>query len=388
MMVDGTTTSGGMVFTAFEPSGDTLAAAVITELKTHRPDIPIFAWAGPRTRDAGAEIIEESVHASTIGGVTLAQIREHFALRRRFKDWLAGSRVRLHVPVDSPAANFPLCKISRQAGCRIAHLAAPQLWAWAPWRIRKLRRLTDLVLCLLPFEETYFQKRRVPAVFIGHPLMAEKIDRTELDRRAAMLPQGRPKIVLLPGSRANEIRRHVVPMLNIFDEFRAAHPNASGVMVAANERIAQLISERASTLPDGLLLTTGHIHSALHWADLAVVCSGTVTLETARFHLPMIVMYRVPLITWYLIGTWLVRPRFFALPNLIADREIVPEFVPYVGGSHRIVELLTSYMRDPSIPERQRADLRTMGAEFHEINPPQVAADRLLALYDATSPTR
>ena len=165
-----------LLFTAFEPSGDDHAAAVVAELRRRHPDLPIYGWGGPKMERAGATIIERTGHDAVMGMPGLAKILEHKRINGRIRRWLDQNPVAVHIPVDSPAANFPICKMTKARGIRVVHLVAPQIWAWGPWRIKKLRRLTDLVLCLLPCEEAWFLTRGVRAKFIGHPLFDHPLD--------------------------------------------------------------------------------------------------------------------------------------------------------------------------------------------------------------------
>ena len=162
---DGNGFSGAcdLLFTAFEPSGDEHASKVIAEIRRRRPKLAICAWGGPKMVKAGAVVIERTGDDAVMGVPGLAKIREHQKINVRIEDWVKKHPVNVHVPVDSPAANFPICEITKKSGSRVVHLVAPQIWAWGRWRIHKLRRLTDLVLCLLPFEEEFFAKRNVPA---------------------------------------------------------------------------------------------------------------------------------------------------------------------------------------------------------------------------------
>ena len=192
----------GVLFTAFEPSGDDHAALVIRELRRRHANLPIFAWGGPKMRRAGAEIIAETGADAVMGVPGLAKIREHQRINRDIARWMDNNPgVSVHVPVDSPAANFPVCAMAKKRGIKVVHLVAPQVWAWGSWRVAKLRRLTDLVLCVLPFEEAYFADHDVPARFIGHPLFDEPLDLASLDDRAHDLPGGEPRLAILPISR-------------------------------------------------------------------------------------------------------------------------------------------------------------------------------------------
>jgi lipid-A-disaccharide synthase len=158
-----------------------------------------------------------------------SKIREHQQINKRIDAWLGEHpEVGVHVPVDSPAANFPICKIAKKHRARVMHLVAPQVWAWGSWRVNKLRKLSDLVLCLLPFEQSWFEGKRVPARFIGHPLFDEALDVSALDRRAAELPQGAPRLALLPGSRPAELSKNFPILLESFRRLKARLPRRGG----------------------------------------------------------------------------------------------------------------------------------------------------------------
>jgi len=206
---DAAASSGAILFTAFEPSGDAHAAPVIRKLRELAPNRPIHAWGGPRMAEAGAEVVEQTAGDGVIAVPSAGRIRRFLGEMKRIETFAARHRVVLHVPVDSPAANTPIARRLRGAGSRVVHLVAPQYWAWGPWRRRKLQAITDLVLCLLPFEEAWFRERGIPAKFVGHPVINRSLDRRDLERRASELPRGRPRVLILPGSRSKEIRSNL-----------------------------------------------------------------------------------------------------------------------------------------------------------------------------------
>ncbi len=368
----------GILFTAFEPSGDALAAPVIAELKRRHADLAIYAWGGPKMKAAGAELIEETVADAEMAAVSIGKIFEHVGINKRIRKFVKANWIGAHIPVDAPAANFPICKITRRAGCRVIHLAAPQIWAWAPWRIRKLRKRTDKVLCLLPFEEKYFKDRQVPARFIGHPIFSNLLDAEEIAGQVDSLPHGSPKLALLPGSRPAEIRKHIKPMVKIFAELKGVNQNTTGVIVAANSEIAATIHKIVPDLPVGLFVISDRLHAALDWAELGLICSGTATLDATRFEMPMVVMYRINPLAWYLIAKWLLRSDFFALPNLIAGREVVPEFVPFFGNITPIVRYVREVLAESRELASQREALGRMSEFFANVNPAALAADEIM----------
>jgi lipid-A-disaccharide synthase len=357
-----------VLFTAFEPSGDDHASAVIRELKRRRPDLPIYAWGGPKMRRAGAEIIAETGHDAVVGFPGLDKILHHLRVNRDIGRWIkAHPEVRLHVPVDSPAANLPICAISRRAGLKVVHLVAPQLWAWGSWRLKKLKRRTNLVLCLLPFEEAWFSARKVPARFIGHPLFDEALDLDTLAERARGLDRGSPNIAVLPGSRPAELRRNFPVLLAAFRELKRRHPEARGLVAATTEAVRESLYHRANRLggwPDGLDVRVGETDLVVRWCDLALAVSGTVTLQIARQTKPMVIIYKVNKLTYNTVGRAVINTPYLTLPNLIANQEVVPELVPYFKGHHRVVDIADDILRSPDRMEAQRLNLRAIVSKF------------------------
>ena len=334
-----------LLFTAFEPSGDAHAAPVIRILREKVPDLEVFAWGGPLMAEAGATIIEPTCDNAAMGLHAIGKAR---AVRReisRIKRWATQYRVLVHVAVDSPAANFPICREMRNHGARIVHLVAPQLWAWGGWRANKLRKLTDLVLCLLPFEEQWFRDRDIPARFIGHPRMNRPIDRDDLRRRLHGLPQGAPRVAIFPGSRLHEAKANIKLLVRTYAELQGLHASMGGVIVVASPEIGRYVRKKIKVFPNGLHMASIDVDPAIAWADLCLAVSGTITLDITRQKKPMIGVYRTSILSW-LGAKLLLRTPFRLLPNIIAEREIVPEFVPYCGPAGPIVKQAHHYLQD------------------------------------------
>lgn len=357
----------GVLFTAFEPSGDDHASAVIAELRDRHPQLPIYAWGGPRMESAGATLVERTGDDAVMGMPGLEKIREHQRINKRIEAWLSEHDVGVHVPVDSPAANFPICAITKKRRIKVVHLVAPQIWAWGPWRIGKLRRLTDLVLCLLPFEEGWFTTRGVPARFIGHPLFDEKPRAEALDQAAERFPTGSPRLAIMPGSRPSEWHKNFAMLLDVFDALASTRPDAVGIIAATNDHARsrlQAIGDARGGISDKLHFVVGETDAVVHWCDLALVVSGTVTLQIARHGRPMIAVYRSSRWLYELIGRWIVSTRYFTLPNLIAGREVLPEFVPHFGGPAPIVTAASRLLDDPDAMEQQKRELADVVSRF------------------------
>ncbi|MCC6320235.1 MAG: hypothetical protein IT438_02225 [Phycisphaerales bacterium] len=389
-----TASARGVLFTAFEPSGDDHAAVVIAELRRrYGPDeLPIYAWGGPKMAAAGATIVENTGEDAVMGLPGVKKIMEHRRINRRISRWLGsqgGSKgVALHVPVDSPGANFPICKIARRHGVPVVHLVAPQIWAWASWRIRKLRRLTRLVLCLLPFEEQWFLDRGVQARFIGHPMFDRPLDQEAIQVRAERLGErfesGRsPRLALMPGSRPSEVAGCFPILLDAFRRLRADYPRTCAVVAATRPEVAERLHQIASEhggWPSDMQVVSGDTDAVVRWCDFALVVSGTVTLQIARQRKPMAAVYRPNRLVYQMIGRWLVKTPLFTLPNLIAGRAIMPEFIPHFGDGEPLAVEVIKFLRRPDYAEDQRRELDTVCRRFEGADAPRAgpaAADAI-----------
>ena len=285
---------------------------------------------------AGARMAGRTADDGAMGLGAISHVRHVRRQIKAIKRWIKTCRLMVHVPVDSPAANFPICKASRKAGARVVHLAAPQMWAWGAWRAKKLKRLTDLVLCLLPFEPRWLGERGIKGTFVGHPAINRELSAEELKSRLHGLPAGAPRLALLPGSRTQEVRRNLGLLVNVFNELRNRQSTLSGVIVASSPETAEVIRRKIGEFPVGLSMVQGMRDESIAWSDLALTVSGTVTLDIMRQCHPMIGVYKTGVLSW--IGAkLLLRTKYKLLPNIIADNKIVPEYVPWCLGGRRII---------------------------------------------------
>jgi lipid-A-disaccharide synthase len=379
--LDAASTTGSpiILFTAFEPSGDAHAAPVIAELLRVAPHLKIYACGGEKMEQAGAKLISRTADDGSMGVGALGKIGRVRKEIRGVKRWCRANRLLLHVPVDSPAANFPICKFVRRKGCRIVHLVAPQVWAWGGWRIGKLRRRTDLVLCLLPFEEQWFNDRDVPARFIGHPAINRELDDDAIAERCRGLPHGSPRIALFPGSRSQEVTANIRLLASAFNELQGRHSGAAGVIVAANPELAKLVRGKLKIFPTGLHMVTGDADEVIGWCDLALAVSGTVTLHIARQCKPMIGVYRTSILSW-LLSKVILRAPYRLLPNIIAEREIVPEFVPHPFGPAPVVREASRFLNDSKHAAILTEQLRRVILRFANKRPAEEAAALILKI--------
>ena len=356
-----------ILMTAFEPSGDALGAMAARGLQGIDPTIRIVGLGGSEMESAGVELLANTTGEAAMGLNALSEVVRIKKLVDMVKNWLQENKADVVVAVDSPAANWPVCKVARKENCNIVHLAAPQLWAWAPWRIRKMRRLTDHVMCLLPFEPEWFESRGVKATFIGHPAFVnhkmESID----------LPDGSPNILLLPGSRASEIASNLPLQQRVLQEICLVHPTTEAVIACREEDV-----DRVKPKSNGLPIVGSQLASALQWADLALSVSGTVSLHIMRHETPMIGMYKVGLLSRIGASCLLNTPHRL-LPNLIAGEQIVPEFIPCGNVPHHITQCALELLANPDAMEKQRDELRSLSEHYAPHDPSHEAAEIILS---------
>lgn len=346
-----------------------MCAETITALLRRQPDLKVYALGGPKMEAAGAELIEHTTQHGTMFLSVLGHVWSHHKRLRRLRRWLDEHPIDVLIPVDSPAANWSICRVFRRArpSSKIVHLVAPQVWAWASWRVRRLRRLTDHVLCLLPFEPQWLMDRGVKATFVGHPIFDPAIQKPP--EPAEGLPGGHPRLALLPGSRRAEIRRNWPTMLETFVRLRQTTPQLVGAVAALDAGGEQLLRRitQQSGWPEGLTVTTGRTDAVLDWCDAALLASGTVSLQVASRLKPMVIMYNMHRLT-ALLASLLVRTHTFTLPNLVAEwaglGRAVPELVPHFGKVEPVVRQTRAILTDEAASTRQKKILAEIAARF------------------------
>lgn len=364
-----------ILFSTFEPSGDALAAQAIEIMRRRQPDLKVYALGGPKMEAAGAEMLEHTTEHGTMFLAVLGHAWSHRKRLKRLRRWLTDHPIQGLVPVDSPAGNWSICRTVRHVrpDAKIVHLVAPQVWAWAPWRVGRLRRLTDHVLCLLPFEPQWLNPRGVRATFVGHPIFDPALETPRSPAEA--LPDDHPRLAVLPGSRRGEIRKNWPTMLRAFERLSRDDPKLTGAVAALEVRHAdqvRAITARMRTdgsWPPRLVLVTGRTDAVLDWCDLALVASGTVTLQVAARLKPMVVMYNMTRFN-AVIASLLIRTRTFTLPNLVSEwaglGRVVPELIPHFGQVQPVVDRLRALLGDAAAIRRQENLLAEVTARFRD----------------------
>lgn len=332
---------------ANDPSADGHCAGLIDALKEQSGAELVFAGVGgPKMAAAGCELIDSTVGRAVMAYNALAHVGHFYRLLGRIKQYLREHPVDLVVVCDSPSFNWHVAKAARRAGVGTLFYVAPQLWAWGGWRIGKLRRCCDKLCCLLPFEQQWFRQRGIDATFVGNPLL-DKLgeDLTSYRKNYAGFDPRQARIALMPGSRQAEIETLWRPMQAIALRLRHEFRGARFVAVAASDERRTRLEQ--TQLPGfACEYSVDSVIATADAVDFCLVASGSATLEVASAGCPMVVMYQTNRFLWHLAGRWLVRPKYFALVNLVAGRELVPEFVPYFTSVDPIVAQVTACLRD------------------------------------------
>jgi len=359
---------------AADPSADDHCANLITALRSAGCDnIELVGTGGPKMAQAGCKLLEVTVGKAAMLYNAFTQIGYYYMLLRRVKRYLRTNNVDLVVVCDSPSFNWHVAKFAKSAGIKTLFYVAPQLWAWGGWRIRKMRKSCDKLCCLLPFEQEWFSRRGVETVFVGNPMLG-----------AIAIEWGRPKdytafdpksvrVAIMPGSRDAELKSLWQPMQRIALRIKEKYPGATFVTVAVNaERQKSLESAQISGFDCHYAVSS--VCRTADAADFAIVASGSATLEVAAMACPMVVMYQSSRIAWRLVGWWLVKTKYLCLVNILADRELVREFMPYFTSIDPIVENIERLLNDKGKLARLSGELADLAKPLGRKNAGQETA--------------
>ena len=332
---------------AGEASGDLLGAHFIHALKQAHPDLRAAGIAGPRLIEAGVEAIYPSEKLAVNGYVeVLRHLPELLWIRSRITRHFLHERPRVFVGIDAPDFNFTLEARLKRAGIPTVHFVSPSIWAWRPERIHRIKQAVSHMLVVFPFEERIYREAGIPVSYVGHPLA----DVIPLEPNAAAarsqlgLASG-PIIALLPGSRLSEVSRHARLMLEAADRIRQQQPDAQFVLPAASEAAARLIRQAMQGRDLPVRILAGQSHTALAACDVALVASGTATLEAALFKKPMVITYRVPALTAHLMRKKALLP-WIGLPNILARDFVVPERVQEAATPEALADDALAWLDD------------------------------------------
>ena len=336
-----------VLMVAGEASGDLHASKVVAKLMERSPGIRVFGIGGERMRASGMELL---YHADDFAMMGFAEVIRHIGRFRRALDVLteesSARGTRLAILVDYPGFNLTLARRLRRSGVRILYYISPQVWAWGERRVARIAELADRLAVILPFEREFYAERGVEAEFVGHPLLEEP--EIAAPRGPKISHASPPVLGLLPGSRSQEIDRHLPPMLGAVRILRSRIPeldvrlglsSAQGGVAALYPEIERLGVRVAPP---------GSAHDVMKDSTALLVSSGTATLEAACFGTPMVVVYRMAPVS-YAIGRLLVRIPHIALVNVVAGEGLVTELIQHSVTPERLAGEIAPLLLDASL---------------------------------------
>lgn len=374
-------------FSVGEPSGDQHAAHLISELRRRIPQLRVSGFGGPLMERSGCQLLFPLTTMAVMGIFqVLPLIAKFFRLVKEADQYFERHKPDLVVLVDFPGFNWWIARKAKLRGIPVIYYLPPQLWAWAPWRIKRVRRNIDLVLSGLNFETDWYAERGIPVMYVGHPFFDEVAEH-ELDAsfcREWKSANGQT-VALLPGSRRQEVTRSWPLILDAARRLHAKYPHVNFLVANYKESQRQFCVEEYEKLQETLPISffVGKTPEIIELADCAIMVSGSVSLEMLARRTPAVVLYRT---TWptYFIGKALVTIKMMSLPNLIAGRKVMPEYLS-VGSPtpviNSIVDDVDRWLGDSEKLAQARQELEEVREQIYvtgaTARTAEVIADRL-----------
>jgi lipid-A-disaccharide synthase len=318
-----------ILISAGEASGDLYAGAVTRGIKQLNPEAEVFGMGGDCLREAGGEVLFDIKDHSLMGFVeVLKKLPDVWKLRNAFIDLMEKRKPDVLLTIDYPGFNMRLAKLAKERGINVVYFIAPQVWAWRPGRAADVAKVTDKIACIFPFECDFYKSYGANIEFIGHPLVdtvKPSLSRKEAEELAGKRT-GHPLILLMPGSREMEIQRLLPVMLGAAKILKQKRPELDFAIPRAATIAKDILEDLVRQAGLNIRLIEGHNYDVMSVADLAIVTSGTVTLEAAMCGLGCEILYKSSPVSFW-IAKRVVKIPNIGLPNIVAGRQIEPELL-------------------------------------------------------------
>jgi lipid-A-disaccharide synthase len=371
-----------ILISAGEASGEMYGAQLVAALRRRDPSADIFGVGGDRMRAAGCDTVVDTKDLAVVG---ISEILSHLPkIYGCFRQLIAEADKRrpdLAVVIDSPAFNWRVARQMHKRGIPVVYYVCPQFWAWRQGRVRLLRKYITKALVIFPFEEKFYRDRGVDATFVGHPLADLPLPTVDRSAYAALhkLDLAKPWITLMPGSRVKEVRMNLPAMLQSAVKLGWGYEFLLPVAPTLDRGFLESLMARplpVRLVPEAL--------PALHLSRAGIIASGTATVEAAMMSTPFVMVYRVTPLT-YLLGRSRVKVSHFAMVNLIAGEEIVPELVQHDFTAEKVVARMNEILpygpaRDNMIAGLAQVKARLRGPDSEQAHPSELAADAIMGL--------
>jgi lipid-A-disaccharide synthase len=355
---------------AGEASGDMLGAGLINELAKNIENFSIEGIGGDKLAATGMKILFPLERLSVMGFTeVLGRYRELKGIRDNLIQHFINNPPDIFIGIDAPDFNLGLEQALREAGIKTVHYVSPSVYAWREYRVKKISKAVDLMLSLFPFESEIYNKYNVKNYFVGHPL-ADKIS-GEIDvvqaRKELSLPLEKTVVALLPGSRISEIKKIAAPLLKAAELSRKSNNNLHFVSGMVNEQSLNCFEEiKREVTPDlSIDVHLDKTHRIMEAADIIMLASGTATLEAMLFNKPMIVAYRLSWLT-HLIVKLLAKIPYASLPNILAGKRIVPEYLQYNCTAENLSAELNNLLNSAEQVEKMKIEFSGLSKQLRK----------------------
>jgi lipid-A-disaccharide synthase len=371
-----------ILLVAGEVSGDLHGSHLVEAIQSIDPEIQFFGVGGEGLKRAGMKLLYPSQSLSVVGITeVLLKLRPILRALRGLKKSLDRERPDLIILIDFPDFNLRLAKIAHRRGIPILYYVSPQVWAWRPKRIKLIARLVKKMIVLFPFEVPLYEAAGVDVEWVGHPLLDTV--RPALSKEKAFQQLGldpkRRTIGLLPGSRMHEVERLLPPLLASADVLQREIPDLQFVVPLAPGIPKTILSPWMKNISVPVIVVEGFTYDAMNLSDLLIVASGTATLEGAILGKPMVIIYKVSLLSYW-IARALIRVDHIGLVNLVAEKEIAPELIQRDVNPRRIADEAFRILRDPLLSRKMVESMGEVRQKLGEPGAAQRAAHIVLSL--------
>jgi lipid-A-disaccharide synthase len=372
-------------FSVGEPSGDLHGANLIRDLRTLRPDMRAVGFGGPLMEAAGCELQEDLTRMAVMGiSRILRNVGTFRRLIREAGEFLGRERPDAVVLIDYPGFNWWVARQAKAHGIPVFYYGPPQMWAWAGWRVRKMRRLVDHVLCKLPFEADWYRARRCEATYVGHPYF-DQMSRQVLDQEflATLRDDQRPLVTILPGSRTQEVQTQLPWFLLAAKNVRTQVPHARVAVASFNAAQAEMARELVTRSGVDAEIHVGRTPELIHAARCCMACSGSVSLELLHHEKPTVILYHVSKLFYRMVWYLLINIKYITLVNLLAveqpfgrkgkpydadDPQAIdlpfPEYPTYEDKSSSLARHVVRWLTDETAYQAKRNQLRALKQRF------------------------
>jgi lipid-A-disaccharide synthase len=323
-----------------------------------QPDVVLDGFGGERMAAAGCQLLYPLSDMAIIGFVrVLASLHRFAGALAQAERFFRSHRPDAVVVIDAPGFHWWLARSARACGIPVFYFVPPQLWAWGGWRARKMRRLVNRVLCALPFEEKWYRQRHIPTSFVGHPYFDElRGQRLDAEFLAAQRAKPGPIVGLLPGSRRHELKDNTDTLLRAAALIRARRPDVRFVGACLKPQHRDQVAAAAAGLNLPLEVHAGRTPEIIHLAHSCLAVSGSVSLELLHAATPSVILYKL---NWYgmTLAALFKRCRYISLPNLLANRELFPEFLTTGCPADKMAAHVLRWLDDPAAYQALRREL-------------------------------